>query len=190
MKKLVVLMMTMTMLLSMIGCSAKKENEEAPSVEVQDALEILTAAWAGYDESVKFSVNGGGYSNMVMDEPGVIDPADTESLTGLLSFPADNTDMIDDAASMMHAMNANTFTAAAYHAAEAADQQTLADVLKDSIMNTQWICGFPEVMLIAGVGDDYLVTCIGNTALVEEFEAQLAAVYGDSVVVFYEENLV
>lgn len=187
MKKILALMLTAVLAVSMIACGSKPEESESAQVEVKDALEILTTAWDNFDEANKFSIGGGGYNNMTMDEPGVVDPADTDSLTGLLSFPAESTDMIDDAASMMHAMNANTFTAAAYHVVEGASQQDLADALKDSIMNTQWICGFPEVLLIAGVGDDYVVTCIGNTALVEEFKTQVTAVYGAAVI--YEESL-
>ena len=95
--------------------------------------------------------------------------------------------MIDDAASMLHAMNANTFTAAAYHVTDSAVQQELADALKDSIMNTQWLCGFPEVMIIAGIGDDYVVTCIGNAVLVEEFKTQITDAYGANIL--YEESL-
>ncbi len=187
MKKILAFILTGVLAISMVGCAGKPEESESSQVQVADALEILTTVWSDFDESNKFPIGGGGYNNMTMDEPGVVDPADTDSLTGLLSFPAESTDMIDDAASMMHAMNANTFTAGAYHVAEGASQKELADALKDSIMNTQWLCGFPEVLLIAGVGDDYVVTCIGNTALVEEFETQVTAAYGATVI--FEESL-
>lgn len=189
MKKFLVIILTAVLALSMVGCGSKKEEGQASGAAVKDSLEILTTAWTNFDEANRFPISGGGYNNMTMDVPGVLDAADTDSLTALLSFPVDSVGMIDDAASMMHAMNANTFTAAAYHLTDAANQQALADALKDSIMNTQWLCGFPEVMLIASVGNDYVVTCIGNTALVEEFKAQITAAYGDGTAVLYEESL-
>lgn len=187
---------------TMIGCGGQKqENEqgtsqeteqESAAVEVKDAVEVLTTVWADFygedtPEEKRMYIAGGGYENMVMDAPGAIDPADTDSLTGLLSFPAESVDMIDDAASMMHAMNANTFTAGVYHVVDAKNQQTLADNLKESIKNTQWMCGFPEVMVIAAVNDDYVVTAIGNTDIVETFKTKLTEKYGATVLI--EESL-
>lgn len=179
MKRIIGVLLAATLIFTMTGCGGK---EEAPAqVEVKDAVEILTTVWDNFDEANKFPIGGGGYENMTTDVPGVIDPADTDSLTVLLSYPAEHTDMIDDAASMIHAMNANTFTAASYHLADGVAQQDLADVLKDSIMNRQWMCGFPEVLLIAGVSDDYVVTVIGKTDLVENFKTTLADSYGAAI---------
>ena len=185
MKKVLMFLLAAVFTMSVLGCGGKKED--AAQVEVQVALEILTTAWDYFDETNKFSIGGGGYENMTMDAPGAVSISDTDSLTGLFSFPAEKVSMIDDAASMLHAMNANTFTAAAYHVTDSAVQQELADALKDSIMNTQWLCGFPEVMIIAGIGDDYVVTCIGNAVLVEEFKTQITDAYGANIL--YEESL-
>jgi len=90
-------------------------------------------------------------------------------------------------ASMLHMMNANTFTAGAYHVTDAANQQALADALKDAIMNAQWMCGFPEKLYIAGINDDYVVAAYGTTDLVEHFETKLADNYGAASL--YEESL-
>lgn len=202
MKKLIAILLMVSMSAALFGCGNKdagtgenagQENEQnAAAVEVKDALEVLTTVWAdfyeeGTPDEEKMYIAGGGYENMTMDAPGAVDPADTDSLTGLLSFPADSVDMIDDAASMMHAMNANTFTAGVYHLVDAADQQALADSLKESIKNTQWMCGFPEVLVIASINDDYVVTAIGNTDIVETFKTKLTEQYG--AVVLSEESL-
>ena len=40
----------------------------------------------------------------------------------------------------------------------------------------QWICGFPEEMMIASV-DQYLVCAFGTADLVETFQNQLSSVY-------------
>ena len=44
----------------------------------------------------------------------------------------------------MHAMNANTFTGAAFHLTDAKTAETFAASLKDSITSTQWMCGIPD----------------------------------------------
>ena len=200
MKKIIAMLLALSVMGTMPGCGNKESGTEQPdqqteqdtAVAVKDSLEVLTTVWADFygedvPEEERMYIAGGGYENMVMDAPGTIDPADTDSLTGLLSFPADSVDLIDDAASMMHAMNANTFTAGVYHVVDAKDQQTLADSLKESIKNTQWMCGFPEVMIIAGINDDYVVTAIGNTDIVETFKAKLTEQYG--AVMIIEESL-
>ena len=187
MKKLVSMLLAAVLALSMIGCGGKKEESAADTVAVADAVEILTKTFDGFEADYKFPIGGGSYENMTSDVPGAIDPADTESLAGLLQFPVDSADMVDDAASMMHMMNLNTFTAGAYHVADAGDQQALADALKDSIMNAQWMCGFPELLLIATVNSDYVVAAYGATDLVEHFETKLVENFG--AVVVYDESL-
>ena len=96
---------------------------------------------------------------------------------------------IDDAASMMHMMNANTFTAGAYHIADAANQQAFCDKLKDNIMNRQWMCGFPDTLIIVTIGDNYVVSAFGNAEVIETFKTKLTAEYPVAQVL-YEENLV
>ena len=49
-----------------------------------------------------------------MDAPGKFDISKTEELGITLGLPEDLWDDIDDAASMVHMMNANTFTGAVY----------------------------------------------------------------------------
>lgn len=187
MKKLFSMLVIAVLAVSMIGCGGKKDNSTSEAVPVADAVEILTKTFESFDDNMKFSIGGGGYSNMTADVPGAVEVTDTESLAGLLQFPVDSVDMIDDAASMLHMMNANTFTAGAYHVAAADDQQALADALKDSIMNAQWMCGFPEMLLIAGINDDYVVAAYGTADLVEHFETKLADNFGAAVL--YEESL-
>lgn len=183
------------------GCMGKgKESKKTSAedarqeevVEIESTKEILQTVWDDFfeedtSEDERMRIVGGGYDNMVSDEPGVIDTADSSSLMGLLSCPEDASALIDGAASMIHALNANSFTAAAYHVKESSDQKVLADALKDSIENTRWMCGFPEVMIIAGVGNGYVVTAIGNTDIVEHFQMKLTEQYDAAIL--YEESL-
>lgn len=186
MKKVVAFLLSAVMTFAALGCGGEKK-EDTSSIEVKDAVEILTTAWDNFDEANRFYASGGGYNNMVEDAPGAVDVTDTDSLTVLLAFPEAYLDQIDDAASLIHGMNANTFTATAYHVTDSSNVQALADGLKDSIMNKQWMCGFPEIMFIASIGEDYVVSCIGNTDLVNEFKDQIVDAYGANMI--YEESI-
>ena len=84
---------------------------------------------------------------------------------------------VDEAASLVHMMNANTFTAAAYHAT--GDTAELAQQLRDNIMHRQWMCGFPDKLVVAEVGE-YVVTVFGANELVDTFMTHLNGIYGVS----------
>jgi hypothetical protein len=61
-------------------------------------------------------------------------------------------------------------------------------VLEENIMNTEWMCGFPDQLVIAAVGEDYLVSAFGNEELIANFEAKLQAAFG-SAKILYEETI-
>lgn len=192
MKKKIALLLLTVMAISLVACGEKdtaNNNDAAKDgKQAESALDVLQSTWETYEEENKFAAGGGDSQNMVMDEPGKFDAANTEELNGTLGFPADSAGKIDDAASLMHMMNANTFTAGAYHVTNADDVQGVADALKESIMNRQWMCGFPETLIIVKVNDNYLVSAFGNGEIIETFKTKLTGVYADATVV-YEESL-
>lgn len=196
MKKKIAILMCAVFMLVLMGCGGSNDAEDniggdvttTESVDAVDSADLLTKVWNTYDEADKFPIGGGDYENMVSDSVGAFDVTKTEDLDSLLGMPAEGAAMIDDAASMMHMMNANTFTAGAYHLTNASDEQALADLLKDNIMNRQWMCGFPDTLLIASVGDDYMVSAFGNAEIMETFKTKLQAQYGVTEVI-YEESL-
>lgn len=197
MKKKIAMIMCAVLMVTAIGCGGSKdtsdngnteENAAVETVDVADSAELLTNVWNTYDEADKFPIGGGDYENMVSDSVGAFDVTKTEDLDSLLGMPAAGAAMIDDAASMMHMMNANTFTAGAYHLADASLQQDLADLLKDNIMNRQWMCGFPDTLLIASVGGEYVVSAFGNAEIMENFKTKLQEQY-EIAEVIYEESL-
>ncbi|MBE5952573.1 MAG: hypothetical protein E7257_00265 [Lachnospiraceae bacterium] len=196
MKKLGILGLSMILVLSMTACGkdAGEGNTTADvttevAVEITDSLEIFTTVWGTYGDDEKFAIAGGDYNNSVMDAPGKFNVADVESLDAMLGVPADAAAYIDDAASMMHMMNANTFTAGAYHVADPANQQTFCDSLKNNIMNRQWMCGFPDTLIVVSIGDSYVVSAFGNAEIIENFKTKLTTEYPVAAVV-YEESLV
>jgi len=187
--------------IGIIGCGKKETNDEPQTIveenteekneaiDVADATQLLTDVWATYEEAEMFPIGGGDFDNTVMDAPGKYDVTKVEDMDAVLGLPQNSAALIDDAASMMHMMNANTFTCGAYHVADAANVQTLADSLKDNIMNRQWMCGFPDTLIVVSVGEDYVVSAFGNAEIIETFKTKLQAQYEASEVL-YEESLV
>ena len=189
MKKLICLLLAMTLTLSLTACGGgKTATTTKDDTEGKTALDILTDAWAVYEEDEKFAIAGGDYENMVMDVPGAVNVSDGETLDALLGFPAASAGLIDDGASVMHMMNQNTFTAGAYHVTKADDVQAVADAIKENIMNRQWMCGFPDDLVIYSVGANYVVAVFGAEDVVDNFEEALEEFYA-STKILYDEDL-
>lgn len=197
------------MMLSLLGCGSKEESgqpgenepvatapaatepaeEEAKGVEVADATELLSNVWNSYEEAELFAICGGDYENTVEDAPGKYDVSKAEEMDSVLGLPQDAASLIDDAASIRHMMNANTFTCGAFHLVDGSNQQALADGLKENIMGRQWMCGFPDTLLIVSVGDEYVVSAFGSTENIENLKTRLSQQY-EVAEVMYEESLV
>ena len=199
-KKIFSIILCSMLFVGLVGCG--KGNDESAGggtgngsetaggeVDVADATELLTKVWDTYEEAELFPVGGGDFDNVVADAPGKYDVSKTVDMDSVLGLPESSAGLIDDAASMMHMMNANTFTAGAFHLKDAGEQQALADALKDNIMNRQWICGFPDTLIIVSVGNEYLVSAFGNAEIIETFKTKLLSQYEMAQVV-YEESLV
>ena len=189
MKKLLAMMLTLTLAFGITACGGAGDSGAAKDdTEGKKAVDILTDVWAAYEEDEKFALSGGDYENMVSDAPGTINVADGEALDSLLGFPAAEAEKLDDGASMMHMMNQNTFTAAAYHVADAANVADVAKALKENIMNRQWMCGFPDDLVIYSVGTNYVVAAFGAEEVVDSFEGHLEEVFA-SAENLYDEDL-
>lgn len=213
MKKKIALLLLTVMTISLIGCGEKDTtggNDDAgndntvvednvaddtvtddttnDNASAEGAVGILQTIWATYEEDNKFAAGGGDSHNMVMDEPGAFDITNTEELDATLGFPTDYADKIDDAASLMHMMNANTFTGGIYHVTNAEDVTAVADALKENIMNRQWMCGFPETLIIVTVDDNYVISAFGNGEIIETFKNKTTGAFENATVV-YEESL-
>ena len=179
MKKFVSIMMALAMLLSLTACggnaAAEPTTEAVPVENPASALELLEKVWAQYGEDEKFPVIGGSMAAPVDGAPGNYDLAD-ENITYNLLIPAEQLANVTEAASMIHMMNANTFTCAAFKLTgiSAAD---FGAAMKDAILNNQWMCGFPDSLLIRAIGDQYVVVAFGVNDAMTPFETHLAAAY-------------
>jgi len=128
--------------------------------------------WASYGEEERFAAAGGDMSeeNMTMDGPGKFSLSDAAALDTTLGFPEAAVDKIDDAASLVHMMNANIFTGAAYRLKDGADMDQFAEEAKANILATQWICGQPDTLLILQVDSKYIITAYGNAEIIELYK--------------------
>ena len=174
MKRTLSLMLALVMAVSLMACGKKddgKNNADAPA----DSLALLTKVWDSYTDDEKFPAAGCDYSeaNSKEDAPGVYDLTDRAAVDSALGLP--ETAKVDQAASLVHMMNQNTFTAAAYHCTDDAD--ALATALRDNIQQRQWMCGFPDKVAVAVVGE-YVVSVFGAEDLVNTFMSHLNGIFG------------
>ena len=155
MKKFLTMLLALVMVLSLAACSSQKGGDVNGGFPVS-AVDLLTAVWNAYPESEKFPVVGGSLDKPVDDAPG--------------PFP------VDDAASLTHMMNANSFTCGAFHVKNSADVSVVTDALRQNVQNTQWMCGFPDKLVVLTYGE-YVVALFGADDLVDDFVNTMTATY-------------
>lgn len=194
MKRFFLLCLTGFMMISILACGNQtnhptNESTEQTTNSIPDAVSLLTTVWNSYQEEEKFSVMGGDFSeeNQNMNGPGTYGLEDGAALDSTLGFPADSIAKIDDAASLVHMMNANTFTCGAFHVIDSNDFDSTAASIKENILNRQWLCGFPDKLVIASV-DNYIVSMFGDTQLIDTFKQKLTTAYS-SVEIICEEAI-
>ena len=177
MKKIISAVLVLTLALSLAACGGKTAEPTVPAQEQPgSALEILENTWTGYAEEEKFPVIGGSMSAPVDNAPGAYDLAD-ENISYQLLIPAEQLANVTEAASMIHMMNANSFTCAAYTLAEGVTAADFGAAMKDAVMNNQWMCGFPDRLLVKAFGDTYVVVAFGVNDAMDPFEKNLNAAY-------------
>ena len=183
MKKMISLVLAAVLVLSLAACGKDNASDGGP-VKATSALDLLETVWNSYGEDEKFPTVGGAFSDADVKEnaPGAYDITDRAEADRVLGLP--ETALVDQAASLVHMMNQNTFTAAAYHATD--DPDALAQQLRDNIQQRQCMCGFPDKLAVAVVGD-YVTAVYGAEDLVDGFMNHLTGIYGVTAV--YDEAI-
>ena len=153
MKKVFAILLSAALLFSLAAC-ASKGNEPGSSTNGVDPLTLLQTVWNSHSENEKFAVSGGDLSpeHMKEDEPGVFSISDASELDRELGFPEAEVSNITAAASLVHMMNANTFTCGAFQLKDGVDAAALAKKVEQNIQSRQWMCGFPDKLVIASAG--------------------------------------
>ena len=206
MKKILALILALTFVLALASCGAKEDakdtetkaesnvettvdteeienNENNVVVADTETAKLLAKVWEKFGDDERFFAMGGDFEAMVDNAPGAFGIADAEAVDATLGFPMAEIDKITEAASLMHAMNANTFTGAAYKMADGVDSAALVEAIKTNIMGRRWMCGFPETLIIIEA-NGCLVTAFGNGEIIENFKTKtLDTIDGANLVV-------
>jgi len=211
MKKLIALLLALTMVMGLVACGttgntnetteATNETTEATTgtteategtegtvgapAATNGAVDVLATVWNGVPEENRFFAMGGDMNNMVDNAPGVYSLED-EGMTATLLVPADQIANLDEAASLVHGMNLNNFTCGVYHIVAGGDAAAFADAMYEAISNNPWMCGFPEKMLIAVVDSEYVLVAFGINDAMTPFETSFSAAYADAEVKYNE----
>jgi len=199
MKKLISLLLVLTMVAAMaVGCASTPAATDAPTDAPTEApteppvvlpassLEVMEKIWAQYGDDEKFPVMGGNIEDVVDGAPGNYNMTYAENLPFNLLVPADQLANVTEAATMIHMMNANTFTGGVVKLADGVDAAAFATTMRDAIQNNQWMCGFPEKLVVATIGDTYVVIAFGVNDAMNPFQAKLTAVYPEAVIAYDE----
>ena len=219
MKKIIVLLLIVTMMLGCLACgrgpeqdsqtpsnsqtensqtpdgSQETENStetEAPSQtkpEITDAKEILDKAWAKYQDNEKFAAVGGHYNSYTDGAPAKYDITQVADIEAVFCIPTEVVAMFDDVASLQHGMNVNNFSAMACHLKEGADMQAIVEAIKNKTVSNQWICGHPDRLVIITIGEEYLVTAFGNGEIVDNFRSKVLGLYNNLPEVVVDQDL-
>lgn len=186
MKKFMAIFLAAVMVLGMTACAGSSDDKKGADGD-SDPVKLLQKVWDSYDEDEKFSAGGGDMSeeNMNTEGPGKYGLDDAEAIDAALGLPASALDRIDSAASLVHMMNANTFTCGAFHVKDAKDVSAVAKELKKNITERQWTCGFPDKLVIVSVSG-CVVSFFGNEEIVDLFKDKLKAAYTDAEVIIEE----
>ncbi len=191
MKKTVALFLMAVMMFTLSACGSKpgtvgtgtETETESQGPQYTQSLDVLNEVFKVYKEDERFAIYGGNQENAVSDAPGKFDISKTEELENVLGLPQEQVSGIDDAASVVHMMNGNTFTGAAYHLKEGTDVNTFADAVKSALLAKQWVCGQPDTIIIIQVDGGYVITAYGEANNIETFKNHaLSALSGAQVV--------
>lgn len=189
MKKIIAIALAAVMALSLAACTKQNDkngtttSSDAAKGQAKSALGILEKVWSKYSADEKFPATGGSEKHMKEDMPGKFDVSDAEALDFELGFPKANASEIDDAASLMHMLNQNNFSCGVYHVKDSGNVEALAGKIKENILARQWLCGFPEKLVILTVGD-HIVSVFGAGELTGTFVAKLSAEYSSAKQLF------
>ena len=188
MKKLFALLLAVALLVTLGACAAKEPSNDASSdapagEEALSPLAVLETIWSSFSEDEKFPAVGGDLSeeNMTDGAPGNYTISDAAELDRVMGFPEAEIASITAAASLTHMMNANTFTCGAYQLASGVDAAALAEKVAQNIQSRQWMCGFPDKLVVAYAGG-CLIAMFGIEEIVNLFRDKLTTSFSDAAV--------
>lgn len=190
MKKAIIIGLTAVVVIAaiVVGAVFLLSANNVPKMEFTDSADVINKVIETYAEEQKFFSMGGDTEAPVDGKAGLMNISDTETINYMLHTNDELVAQADEIASYVHAMNANTFTSGSFKLKDASAADSFCTALIDSVLATQWMCGFPEKIVVFNVnGGDYVVYAIGNGDAIDYFKTQLTAVMGESAVLVTEE---
>lgn len=151
---------------------------EAPKPQIESALAFYTKVWNSLTDDQKFPAAGGDAKNPVDGGPGKFEmnAENAETIKWWTHVTDELYAMLgDDAATLQHMMNMNTFCSAMVKLNDPSKAAEFAEAYKAAIQAQRWMCGFPDTVIVISVGD-YVIMAYGNETIIENFKnACLAA---------------
>lgn len=205
MKKILALVLALTMVAAMAACTPATNNDttngtteatteattgttenNAPVLGGDSALDLLTNIWTAFPEEGKFPVMGGDEANINWEGPGkVVLPGAEGNALWNLNIPEDQLSNIAEAATLVHAMNTNTFASCALKLVDGADEAAVAKAIADGILGTHWMCGFPEKMVVVSA-NGCLIVAFGHEMNITNLTDAINAVDANAKVLHSE----
>lgn len=162
--------------------SAPDTEDSKPAASSYDsAAAVLEAVWSKYPEDDKFPLIGGStdVATQYENKPGPFTLTMTAEMANNLKVPENIMSQIKSAASMIHMMNANTFTCGAFEVD--GDIEAFSKALVDGVNSTHWMCGIPETVITVKTGN-YLIMAFGNGEVMNKFKTAVTTVEGAAIV--------
>ncbi len=160
--------------------STSQQNNNTQSVE------LLLKIWQQYDAEDRFSAYGGTVENAVDDGPGGLNMDNADELINRYLIPQKHLGQVQEAASLVHMMNSNIFTAVAVSLSDNAERKTFYEDWRSAIQSNQWICGHPDRLVMVGVGNSALIMAFGSTDAIGAFMDNLNKVHQGAEILYNE----
>ena len=146
------------------------ETTQAAASQYGSSLDLLNAIWNGIPEGSRFPAGGGDEANAA-EGPGSFDVAAyAETFQYLILVDQDLQDKItDEAATLVHMMNTNTFCSAVMQLKDTGDAEDFAAAYKEIVQGNQWMCGFPDTVLVLNL-DGFVITAYGKNDPIQSFK--------------------
>lgn len=153
---------------------ATTQETTQPAASYENALALMEAVWASYDEGERFPAAGGDAEHDNMEGPGLFDlEKNAETFQYLTLINEELMAMLEnDAATMLHMMNTNTFCSAAAALKDPTSAADFAESYKTLVQNNQWMCGFPDTVIVLSLGR-YVITAYGKDDPIQTFKSKV-----------------
>jgi hypothetical protein len=151
-----------------------------------NAVAILEQIWEQFSQEERFACYGGSIEHAVNDAPGSLELDNIEELASKYLFPGAMLQDVKEAASLVHMMNSNIFTAMVVRLSSDGDMEMLYKQWRDAIQNNRWICGQPDRLILAQIDGDSLLMSFGSKDIMTQLQQKLAAAYPNAAVLYNE----